>query len=142
MRVVDAVRDGRVARTGTIAPSRERELVETDTITTGESWLSWLSLGDGWQLFSFGCDAPCRVRVWASLDGFEADEDRPIGVDPDDGPGLLFEFIADEVLQVADLSPTVTGWAVEDEGRVPVEVTRLHGSGPVTVWFDYVPLVG
>jgi hypothetical protein len=142
MRVFDSARTGRTARVGVSVPSRERFVLDTDDIGVGESWLSWLRFGSGWQLFGFGCDAPCRVRVWASLDGFEADEDRAIGVDPPDGPGLLFEFVADDVLQFADLSPTVTGWSVRDDGRVPVEVTRLHGSGSLTVWFDYVPLVG
>lgn len=95
-----------------------------------------IEMAIGYRLAKIETNVAARVRLYASSMQRDADVDRDVEEDPVDDHGLIFEFISNDSLLSAALSPMVDGYSLETvpTQNIPYTITNLSGAtSPVTV---------
>lgn len=129
-------RDGRVSY---IPPSRTTVTIVTDSLAPGGVWEGFVTMSPAYRVYRLETDRAARVRLYVGSGFQTADVSRPAGTDPDDGSGVVLDYVTvDPGLLEPWLSPMVDGIASSSD--IPVTVTNLGASGPVTVTFTFIPV--
>jgi hypothetical protein len=118
-------------------PTITTATITTASIANGAIEKGTVNIAQGYRLLSMTTDKGCRVRIYTTTTGRDADETRAVGDDAPESVGLLFEY-NDPAAVTVDLSPTVDGF-LSSGIAVPYTITNNSGStGTVTVTFNYV----
>ena len=147
--VFERTRNSRIGRnavgTGTggttyTAPVRETVTVTTTSIATNASWTGTVALSKAYRLYAINTSQACRTLLYTTPAAQSADSSRPIGTDPVDGSGVMFEFVSASILLSANLSPLVDGYSGEAPAvaDIPITITNLSSTGTVTVTFTFI----
>ncbi len=124
----------------TVAATLTRDATTVTIITaaldTGQGWSGAAPVPAGWRALRIATDRAARFRGYATGAQRDADMARPRGRDPVGDHGLLLDFATTATQLSWTLTPAVDGWA--PAGSLPVSVTNLGPSGPVTVHLTIV----
>jgi hypothetical protein len=85
------------------------------------------NIGAAWRLYKVVCDAPLRLRIYASGAQREADTNRDVATKPTGDHGVLFEFVATTSELTHTLTPMADLW--QDIGTHGfAHITNLSGT--------------
>lgn len=101
---------------------RVRQLYSMPSLASGETYKGTLSIASGWRLLRVEASDPCRLRLYATTAGRDADEIRPENVYPNEASGLLFDFVFADFLLDAKMNPTVDGFTQDGSANVPFTI--------------------
>lgn len=118
--------------------SRDTAVHVTGSLGSGASETSTVTLAPSWRIWRVETTAPARVRLYTDTASRDTDLSRSTGTDPDQGSGLLLEVLdGDDPLDLL-LSPLVDGVNSTYSPATAITVTRLSGSGTVTVTLHFL----
>jgi len=148
LNVFQAVLNGRIDRSGGgvvtvqgVTPEgRKTATITTPSIATNASWSGTIVLGKAYRLYAISTSQACRTRLYTTASALAGDASRPIGTDPVDGSGVLFEFVSDSTLLSSNLSPLVDGYSGDSPAvdNINIAVTNLTTTNPITITFTYL----
>jgi hypothetical protein len=89
--------------------------------------VSLSNVGAAWRLYKVACDAPLRLRIYASAAQREADTNRDVATKPTGDHGVLFEFVATAEQLTHTLTPMTDLW--QNVGTTGfAHITNLSGT--------------
>lgn len=126
---------------GYSAPKRRTAVYTTGTLAANASEQGTVELAVSYKLLRIKTSGDARVRLYDSRSSQVGDAPRAIGVDPGDGEGVIFEYVATTGLYSVTLSPLVSGTSTDTptSKRIPITVTNTGaGSAAITVTLTWI----
>lgn len=124
---------------GYTPPTRTTRTITTTSLAVSATATGTVNLGKAYRLYKIQTSAPCRTRLYTTTAKRDADVTRPIGTAPAGDHGLMFEFVSDSTLLLADLSPVVDGFDNDTDGLIPYSIVNIStGATSFTVTFTYI----
>lgn len=118
---------------------RESVVYTSPMLAAGANHSTTVAIAAGYKLLSISATVPSRVRLYTKIIGRNNDINRPITTYPSESNGLMLDYVFNETLLNADLSPVLDGFVSNGAVDVPITVTNLTTSStPVQITFIYI----
>lgn len=115
--------------------------ITTDTLASNAQDFLSIALSKSYKILTIQADKACRIRLYYSSSGRSADASRAVGVTPEDGLGVMLDYVVadDKTGQTIPLSPLVDGTVSNNLTSIPALITNLSATtGIITVTFTYL----
>lgn len=125
----------------TLLPDRSVRTFTTEVLPDGGAESSAVSLADGAVLYEITASHPCRIVFYSTPEAREADVDRPSGIPPEPGTGVLaeFEFFQPSTVECGPL-PFLGNAESIDNSNIYYTLTNASGADvAITISVVYVP---